>query len=421
MARAWVEDLWKTADGSPSARAGEGARWRVRWWEEQVQADGSLTRKQRARSFRKKPDAEAFSTKVEHEQRAGTYRPPERAETPFAEVAAEWLKAHLDVKAATFRRYDRELRMYVLPRFGTTPIGRVTRAQVSDWVADLARGDAKARYITRGSGEMGDIGPMRKPLGAASIQHLHTVLVAVLGWAVETDRIAANPATRVRLPRIVDPEQVYLSHEQIEALGNAAEDVATPADRSLVLLLAYTGLRINEALALTIADVDIKQRRIGVSQTWTEDLDGKRVLGPPKTHERRKVPLPAFLALDLAGLIKDRASTAWLFESPRGGHVHDNNWRARVWRYAVHDAGLDGMGLTPHKLRHTAASAAIAAGADVKVVQLMLGHKDATETLNRYGHLWPDRLDEVAGALELARESALAAERQRREMGVLVG
>ena len=335
--------------------------------------------------------------------------------------SAEWLKAHLDVKAATFRRYDRELRMYVLPRFGTTPIGRVTRAQVSDWVADLARGDAKARYITRGSGEMGDIGPMRKPLGAASIQHLHTVLVAVLGWAVETDRIAANPATRVRLPRIVDPEQVYLSHEQIEALGNAAEDVATPADRSLVLLLAYTGLRINEALALTIADVDIKQRRIGVSQTWTEDLDGKRVLGPPKTHERRKVPIPAFLALDLAGLIEDRASTAWLFESARGGHVHDHSWRARVWRYAVHDAGLDGMGLTPHKLRHTAASAAIAAGADVKVVQLMLGHKDATETLNRYGHLWPDRLDEVAGALELARESALAAERQRRLDASLVG
>lgn len=414
MARAWVEDLWKTADGTPSSRAGAGSRWRVRWWEEQVAADGTLTRKQRARSFRKKPDAEAFAAKTEHEQRSGTYRPPERAETPFAEVAAEWLKAHLDVKATTYRRYERELRMYVLPRFGAVPIGRVTRAQVADWVADLARGEAKARYVTRGSGEVGDVGPMSKPLGAASIQHLHTVLVAVLGWAVETDRIPANPATRVRLPRIVDPEQVYLSHEQVEALGNSAEDVGSSADRSLVLLLAYTGLRINEALALKVSDVDIKARRVGVTQTWTEDLAGKRVLGPPKTHERRKVPLPAFLALDLAGLIQGRGPDAWLFESPRGGHIHDHNWRARVWRFAVHDAELDGLGLTPHKLRHTAASAAIAAGADVKVVQLMLGHKDATETLNRYGHLWPDRLDEVAGALEVAREAALGAERARR-------
>ncbi|GAA2237115.1 hypothetical protein GCM10010401_06560 [Rarobacter faecitabidus] len=85
----------------------------------------------------------------------------------------------------------------------------------------------------------------------------------------------------------------------------------------------------------------------------------------------------------------------------------DHNWRQRVWRYAIKDAGLEGEGLTPHKLRHTAASSAIAAGADVKVVQQMLGHKDATETLNTYGHLWPDRLDEVAEALEMARETAL--------------
>ncbi|TRW44825.1 tyrosine-type recombinase/integrase [Georgenia yuyongxinii] len=71
-------------------------------------------------------------------------------------------------------------------------------------------------------------------------------------------------------------------------------------------------------------------------------------------------------------------------------------------------ADLAHLGLTPHKLRHTAASAAVAAGADVKVIQLLLGHKDATETLNTYGHLWPDRLDEVSQAFEVARAQALA-------------
>ena len=71
-------------------------------------------------------------------------------------------------------------------------------------------------------------------------------------------------------------------------------------------------------------------------------------------------------------------------------------------------AGLDGTGLTPHKLRHTAASLAIAAGADVKVVQAMLGHATATMTLDRYGHLFPDRLDEVAEAMDAARVKALA-------------
>lgn len=70
---------------------------------------------------------------------------------------------------------------------------------------------------------------------------------------------------------------------------------------------------------------------------------------------------------------------------------------------AAADAGLAHRGLTPHKLRHTAASAAIAAGADVMVVKQMLGHADAKQTLNTYSHLWPDRLDEVADAMEQAR------------------
>lgn len=64
-------------------------------------------------------------------------------------------------------------------------------------------------------------------------------------------------------------------------------------------------------------------------------------------------------------------------------------------------------GLTPHKLRHTAASLAIAAGADVKVVQQMLGHADAAMTLNIYGHLFPDRLHEIADILDARQLKAL--------------
>ncbi|MTD53838.1 tyrosine-type recombinase/integrase [Amycolatopsis sp. RM579] len=66
-------------------------------------------------------------------------------------------------------------------------------------------------------------------------------------------------------------------------------------------------------------------------------------------------------------------------------------------------------GLTPHKLRHTAASLAIAAGADVKVIQHMLGRADAAVTLNIYGHLFPDRLDEVADTLDARRIALLTA------------
>ena len=65
-------------------------------------------------------------------------------------------------------------------------------------------------------------------------------------------------------------------------------------------------------------------------------------------------------------------------------------------------------GFHPQELRHTAASLAIASGADVKVVQQMLGHKSATMTLDLYGHLFGDRLDVVADAMDLARSAALA-------------
>ncbi len=92
-----------------------------------------------------------------------------------------------------------------------------------------------------------------------------------------------------------------------------------------------------------------------------------------------------------------------LLESVRGYFINIHNCRGRVGNKAVAEAGLDNAVLTPKALRHTAASMAIAAGADVKVVQRMLGHADASMTLNTYTDLWPDRLDEVSDAVSVQR------------------
>ena len=97
----------------------------------------------------------------------------------------------------------------------------------------------------------------------------------------------------------------------------------------------------------------------------------------------------------------------WLFTAPLGGALAISNWNRRVFAPAVKRAGLADRGLTPHSLRHTAASLAIAAGADIKVVQTMLGHKDAAMTLNTYAGLFPDRLDVVADALDRARAAGV--------------
>ncbi len=83
----------------------------------------------------------------------------------------------------------------------------------------------------------------------------------------------------------------------------------------------------------------------------------------------------------------------------RAGDIRRGGFDAAAQRIGVKD-------LHPHALRHTAASLAIASGANVKVVQQMLGHKSATMTLDLYGHLFPDQLDEVADSLDAAARAA---------------
>ena len=119
--------------------------------------------------------------------------------------------------------------------------------------------------------------------------------------------------------------------------------------------------------------------------------------GTPKGHERREVPIPRFLVDELATHVAGKAPDDLVFTGVRGGA----RCARTIFRRAAFDRAASRIGmpdLHPHELRHTAASLAIASGANVKVVQQMLGHKSATMTLDQYGHLFGDRLDEVADA-----------------------
>jgi integrase len=89
-----------------------------------------------------------------------------------------------------------------------------------------------------------------------------------------------------------------------------------------------------------------------------------------------------------------------VFTSPEGEVLRNNNFRRRVFDRAAKEAGLDGI--TPHELRHTAASLAVAEGANVKAVQRMLGHASAAMTLDVYADLFEDDLDKVADRLDQA-------------------
>ena len=120
----------------------------------------------------------------------------------------------------------------------------------------------------------------------------------------------------------------------------------------------------------------------------------------PKNHQRRAVPMPRFLADELAEYVAGKGPTTTSSPRSRAACCTCATFVA-LFDPAVRATALDG--LTPHALRHTAASLAIAAGANVKVVQTMLGHASATMTLDLYGHLFADQLDQVADAMDAAR------------------
>jgi integrase len=257
------------------------------------------------------------------------------------------------------------------------------------------------------------------PLSAATIRKIWVVLKGVLGFAVRSKRISYNPAIGVPLPRHIPADHVYLTNVQVEALADSCQEY-----RPLILFLAYTGVRWGEATAVQIKHVDLKTRRVRIAQAWGSDHGKLYLEDSPKNHERRSVPIAPFLVDELAPLIAGRGPEEHVFTSPLGDVLRAENFMRRHFKAALVTAELSDMGITLHKLRHTAASLAIASGADVKVVQTMLGHKTATLTLDTYGHLWPDRLDEVsdrldsqrAKALEKARKKADKAARKAREL-----
>jgi len=204
----------------------------------------------------------------------------------------------------------------------------------------------------------------------------------------------------------------------------------------LVRFLAYTGLRWGEVAALRIARIDLDRQRAVVAES-VSPVKGVLTWGATKGHERREVAIPQFLVPALEAAIRGRAPDELVFTGPRGGVLRAQTFQRAALVPAAEEMGLcirkikdgrpvhvsrDGVDAPvytkhfhPHEFRHTAASLAIAAGADVKVVQRMLGHKSATMTLDLYGHLFADRLDTVSDAMDAARKAELNPNRSPRD------
>jgi integrase len=334
------------------------------------------------KSFARKADARAYLATVESRKLEGSYVDPNRSNVTVADFARQYMAGKINLKPTTRAAYESIISVHIVPRWGNVQLGRVTHGDIQAWLGELV-----------GAG-----------MSPGLVRKVSVVLSGMLGLAVKDRRIPTNPALGVDLPRVVARRRQYLTTEQVEMLANAA-GAHDRQYRLAVLTLAYCGLRWGELAALRVCRVDLMRRRLNVAESMTE-VDGKLYFGTPKTHEARSVPLPAFLADELAIYLAGRSATDFVFTSAKGYPLRNRGARKAWFDAAAESAGL--AGLTPHELRHTAASLAVSADANVKALQRMLGHASAVMTLDVYSDLFDDDLDGVANRLDALRSAVVS-------------
>ena len=362
-----------------------GKRYLVRYFK----PDGSQAAK---RGFLTKRDAEAYLSTVDVAIGQQQYIDPGEGRITIGELGKVWLQDQEAVlKPSSMHPLESSWRVHVEPRWGRVRATEVRYSDARAWVTDLS-----ARR------------------GATTVIRAYGVLAAILDVAVRDRRLSDNPIRGMKLPRKQPKRRVYLSHRQVELLASQSRFP------ELVLFLAYTGLRWGEATGLRVRDVDPLRRRVHVQENAVM-VNGAVHTGTPKTHASRSVPYPDFLEPAVRAGLRGKPPDHLLFGN---GHEHlrlpnsKDGWFAAAVRRARR-VDPDIAPITPHDLRHTAASLAISAGANVKAVQRMLGHASAAMTLDTYADLFDDDLDYVAQALSQARamQRTITVPEQRRDGG----
>ena len=405
-----VIDLWKNKDGTPSKLAtgrwvegrgkpqGVGKRWRGRY----VGDDG----KQHTKRFRTEEDAKTWVATERGKVVTNQWVSPTVGVDTFANVAAQWFvtKRGAQRKPKTLEGYRSILDTLVLPRWGETPMKAITYGDLSAWLSGLSVDGSQTG----------------KGLSASRIIQTHQLIGAVFKYAVKAGLASKNVAAEIdrrrELPEAGEAEQKYLTHTQLLDLAGAAGRFET-----LTLVLGYCGLRFSEAAALRRKHVGDRELTIMASATAVARQG--IVESGTKTRRTRRVPLPAPVWNRLKSELPTE-SDALVFPSRKGGYLPlgEYRWTFDAALKSVQEATkakrqqeIAGSGeattpdfpaITPHALRHTCASLAISAKANVKVVQRLLGHASATMRLDKYGHLMSDDLAGVADALGKAITAA---------------
>lgn len=297
---------------------------------------------------------------------------------PFASMCELFLedkKAH--AKLSSYNSMKGRLENWVIPYFGNTPLNAITATDVRKWQAELKKA----------------AGANGKPLSPSYLHNIVMEMSAVFNYAIKFHGLTVNPCRIAgdNVGKKVKSVQFW-TLEEFDRFINTFEK--TDPYYTAFLILYYTGMRIGELMALTVADVNTATGIIEVSKTYHR-INGKTIITPPKTEKsNRSITIPVFLCKcieDYKSRIYKPLPEERLFKMSKDTYlVHMRKHEAA--------AGLHHIRL--HDLRHSHASLLIELGFSALLVSERLGHENVSTTLDIYSHLFPSKQSEVAERLD---------------------
>jgi len=365
------------------------------WWVF-ISHDGKRT----SRKVGDKGAAETVASKIRAKLQLGDFNFEEEKPSPtFKEYANSWIKTTVpaNCRASTVRDYRDILDNHVLSVFSAKEIPSINRKAVRDFLnTKINEGYANS-----------------------TVSHMKDVISGVLNEAVDAEIIPANPAYSLRmkiskrknLSEVIDP----LTSDELKKLLDSVQTHYSE-HYPLFLLLARTGLRIGEALALQWGDIDFNSRFIHVQRGLSR---GKVEL--PKNGKTRKVDMSIQLTEALKVHQKESKKKGlalgfgglpeYVFTNEIGNPIDKDNWRSRVFNKALGKAELRTIRI--HDLRHSYATLRIAKGDNIQDVSNQLGHHSVKLTLDVYSHWIPGKKKVEVDALddEYTQEDGKAAEK----------
>lgn len=324
---------------------------------------------------------------------------------PTRMTVREWLTAWLcanreEVSPKTHERYAEIVENFLALELGALPIVKLSPAHV---------GMAYAKWATEGrrDGKPGGLSPRTR-------RHVHRILKAALGRAVEQQVLARNPADAFgkRLPKVERRGMVTLTAEQAARLLDAIRH--TRVYRPVLIALA-TGMRRGEILALRWRNIDLERATVRVVESLEQTKGGTLRFKAPKTEKARAITLPAFAVEELRRLKREQAeellalgirqSDESLVCARADGDPHQPRSLTHEFTHLMRRL----KNVPPvrfHDLRHSHATQLLLAGVHPKVAQERLGHSTISTTLDLYSHVTQTMQEDAAVELDKAFRSA---------------